>query len=136
MSDKDIAKIYTAVGTGTGTHPVVLNGTGDGGVPADERDLVESKQALKKMFIVLCFTVTAAVGQFLETAAPALSKVLDDCLPDWSFLSINAISTVILTVSAFLQGGAARKHKVAVVKALVTEPTQELRESVEKKLGG
>lgn len=143
MSDKAIVELYKSTGTGTGDGTevrAVISGTGDGSltpVPASEAEVVESRQVINKLLIALAFTVLTAIGQFLEVVAPTLAQLVFGWLPHVPFVSVPLISSIFLSVAAWMQKKAADKHKVAVVKALVTDPSEELKAAYEKqkKLG-
>lgn len=134
--DKELIGLYKSTGTGTG---IGINiGTGDGtvGVPVDEQEVVESKQALRSLALGAGLTVVVALGQFVEAVAPQLTAVVMSYLPHIPFLSAQVVAGVLLGGAAWIQKRAAAKHKVAVVKALVTEPSTSLREAyVDSKRG-
>ena len=137
MSDKEIIKLYKSTGTGNRTGSTiraVLSGTGDGAltaVPANEAQVVESAQTLRSIGVAFAFTLLLATGQFVEAAAPGLVSVLAEHLPHVAFVNQQVLSALVLAFAGWLQKRAASKHKVAVVKALVTEPTEELKAAYE-----
>lgn len=139
MSDKELAKLYTASGTGTGTGVTVTEISNEGvsvPVPYSEQEVVESKQALRGLAVGAGLTVAVALGQFIEAAAPQLAQVLMSYLPHVPFLSAQVVAGLLLGGAAWMQKRAAQKHKVAVVKSLMTDPSPELKAAyVEKKTG-
>lgn len=143
MSDKEIVSLYKSSGTGSGDGAevrAVISGSGDGSlvsIPASETEVVESREVINKLLLALAFTVLTAIGQFLEVVAPTLATLLFGWLPHVPFISVPLISSVLLSISAWMQKKAADKHKVAMVKALVTDPSEELKAAYEKqkKLG-
>lgn len=132
-TDKELISLYKTSGTGTGSGLQI--GTGDGSsVPADETEVVESGQALKNLGWAAVFTLLAGTGQFIQAVAPTLTQLALSHLPNIPMVSAQLVSAVILGFAAYLQKKAAAKHKVAVVKALVTDPSTDMKEAyVEEK---
>lgn len=137
MSDKELVDLYKSTGTGTGSGDTVratLSVSGEGAltpIPANETQVVESAQTLRSLGIALFFTLILATGQFVEAAAPGLAAIIFAHVPQIPFLNQQVLSALVLGFAGWLQKRAASKHKVAVVKALVTDPTEELKAAYE-----
>lgn len=137
MSDKELIEIYKGTGTGTGTPDPF--GTGNGNIndtPADETEVGESGQALRRLAVSGLLVAVVAIGQFVETITPSLAHIITNALPNIPFVTPQVVAGVILGIAAWLQKRGADKHKAAVVKALITEPSQDLKAAyVEVKKG-
>jgi hypothetical protein len=134
--DKELIGLYKSTGTGTGSGISIGTGSGEVGVPLDETEVVESKQALRGLAIGAGLTVVVALGQFAEAVAPHLAEVVMSYLPQVPFLSAQVLAGLILGGAAWMQKRAAGKHKVAVMKALVTDPSNEMKEAYQESKKG
>lgn len=120
MSDNELKALYTETGVGTGKFPQVDQ-------PVDETEVVESKQALRNLTVSLALTLFCAVGAFIEVFAPAISHIVMAYLPAWIHVSPEFVMGLLSSLAFGIQKRAMSKHKVAVVKAMVTEPSSELK---------